>query len=88
MGVGKLKNEFSYVCPKVGGFAGDRLGIARCEGGPGDPLIIRSPKLQKRARDTEGPKMGVPKITPLIFFWIWGHLPMGPNWGCKKHPPM
>ena len=25
--MGKLKNEFSFVSPKIGGFAGDRLGI-------------------------------------------------------------
>ena len=37
----KLKNDFSFGCPKKGGFAGDRLGIGRCEGGPGGPLMLR-----------------------------------------------
>ena len=42
-----------WVCPKIGGFAGDRLGIGICEGGPGGSLMLRSPKLQKRASDPE-----------------------------------
>jgi len=35
----------------MGGFAGDKLGIGTCEGNPGGPLMLRSPKLQKRASD-------------------------------------
>jgi len=38
--------------------------------GPGGKLMLRSPKLQKRASDTEGPKMGFPKLQPDKFFWI------------------
>ena len=53
----------------------------------GGPLMLRSPKLQKRASDPDGPKMGVTKIAPLKFFWIWGHLPMGPKWGEAKSTP-
>ena len=30
--------------------------------------------------------MGLPKLHPQ-FFWIWGHLPMGPKWGCAKSTP-
>ena len=68
-------------------FAGDRLGIGRFEVGPGGPLMLRSPKLQKRTSDPEGPKMGVPKIPPPIFFWILGHLPMGLKWEVQIAPP-
>ena len=66
---------------------GEKFGICRCEGGPGGPLMLRSPKLQKRASDPEGPKMAFPKIAPHQFFWIWGHLPMDPKWGVQNHPP-
>jgi len=48
--------------------------------------MLRSPKLQKRTSDPEGPKMGVPNNAPPIF-WIWGHLPMGPKWGVQKASP-
>ena len=41
------------VCPKIGGFAGDRLGIGRCEVGPGGPMMLRVPKLRKRASDPQ-----------------------------------
>jgi len=50
--------------------------------------MLRSPKLQKRASDPEGPKMGVPKIAPAQFFLVLGSLAQGPKMGvCKKHPP-
>jgi len=39
---GNLKNEFSLGLPKIGGFSVVRLGIGRCEGGPGGPLMLRS----------------------------------------------
>ena len=52
-GWGSYRTSSVYVRPKIGGFAGDRLGIGRCEGGPGSSLMLKSPKLQKRARDPE-----------------------------------
>jgi len=63
------------------------LGIGRFEVGPGGPLMLRSPKLQKTTSDTAGPKMGVLKIATPNFFCIWGHLPMGPKWWVHKAPP-
>jgi len=42
--------------------------------------MLRSPKLQKRASDPEGPKMGVPKIAPPIFLGL-GSLAHGPKMG-------
>ena len=63
---------------------GDRLGIGRCEVGQGGPLMLRSPKLQIRASDHLGPKMGVLKIAPPNFFLIWCHLPMGSKLGGAK----
>jgi len=43
---GEAKKRVQFlVCPKIGGFAGDRLGIGRCEGGPSDPLMHRSKDL-------------------------------------------
>ena len=48
--------------------------------------MLRSPKLQKRTSDPEGPKWGFPILHPPNF-WIWGHLPMGPKWGVQKTPP-
>ena len=82
----KLKNDFSFGCPKKGGFAGDRLGIGRCEGGPGVPLMLRSQKLPKRASDPEGPKMGFPKIAPQFFLYLW-LLANGPKMGGAKSTP-
>ena len=69
------------MCPKIGGFAVDRLGISRCEGSPSVPLMLRSPKLQKRASDPEGPKMGVPEIAPPHNFLDLGSLAHGPKMG-------
>ena len=52
MGNGEAKEQVQFrFGPKIGGFAGDRLGIGRCDGGPGGPLMLRSPKLQKMASD-------------------------------------
>ena len=48
----KERVQFKFE-PKVGGFAGDRLGIGRCEGGPGGSLMLTSPKLQKMASDPQ-----------------------------------
>jgi len=75
------------VCPKISGFAGDKLGIGRCVGGPGGPLILRSLKLKKRASDPVVPKMGFPKIAPRNFFWIWVTCPWAQNGGCQKNSP-
>ena len=50
----KLKNEFSLVCPKIGGFAGDRLVIGRSECGPGGPLMLSSKGLSRG-----GPKLNL-----------------------------
>ena len=73
----------------MGGFAVDRLGIGRCEGGPGVPLMLRIPKLQKRASDPEELKMGVPKIPPSPnFFGFEVTRPWAQNGECKKHNPM
>jgi len=65
-GMGKLKNEFILGFPKIGGFAGDRLGIGRCECGPGGPLMLRSPKQQKRESEPGGSNGGFPKLDPPI----------------------
>jgi len=70
----------------MGGFSGDRLGIRRCVGGPGGPLMLRSRKLQKRASDPEGPKMGgFPKLHPPFFGFgvtcLWAQ-----NGGAKSTP--
>jgi len=52
----------------MGGFASDRLGIGRCMGGPGGPLMLRSPKLQKWASDPEWAQNGGSQnCTPPIF---------------------
>ena len=69
------------------GFASDWLGIRRCMGGPGGPQMLRGRKLKKWSSDPGWAQNGgfqncTPKIGPLR-----GHLPMGPKWGCKKHPP-
>jgi len=85
--MGKLKKEFSLGWPNIGGFAGDRLGIGRCEGGTGGPLMLRSPKLQRRASDPEGPKMGVPKIAPPNFFRFGVTCLWVQNGGVQKHQP-
>jgi len=85
--MGKLKNEFSLGCPKIGGFAGDRLGIGRCECCPGGPLLLISTKLQKIASDPEGPKMGVPIIAPPIFFGFGVTCPLAQNGVVQKVPP-
>ena len=84
--MGKLKKEFSLGWPNIGGFAGDRLGIGRCEGGTGGPLMLRSPKLQRRASDPEGPKWGFPKLHPPIFLDL-GLLAHGSKMGGAKTPP-
>jgi len=65
---------------------GDRLGIGRCEVGPGGPLMLGSPKLQKRASDAKGPKMGVPKIAPPNFLDL-GSVAHGPKMGGAIAPP-
>jgi len=62
--MGKLKNEFNLGLPQHRWVCGRWLGIVRCEGGPGGPLMLRSTKLQKRASGPEGAKMGVPKFAP------------------------
>jgi len=49
-----------YVCPKIGGFAGDRLGIGRCEVGPGGPLMLRS----------KGLSWGGPKLNLFLSFMV------------------
>ena len=63
------------------------MGIGRCEGGPGVPLIIRSPKLQIRARDPEGPKMGVSQHCTTPTFLNLVSLAHGPQKGVQKAPP-
>jgi len=86
--MGKLRNEFSLGLPKIGGFAVDRLGIGRCEGGPGVPLMLMSPKLQKRASYPQGPKMGGSQNCTLSNFFGFGvTCPWAQNGGCKKHRP-
>ena len=90
MGNGEAKEQVQFrFGPKIGGFAGDRLGIGRCEVGPGVPLMLRSPKLQKRGCDPEGPKMGGSQnCTPHIFLDL-GSLAHGPKMGgFKNHPPI
>jgi len=89
-GIGKLKNEFSSGFPKIGVFACDRLGIGRCEVVPGVPLMLRSPKLQKRASDPEGFKMGCSQNCTLPpIFLDSGSLAHGPKiGGAKKTHPM
>jgi len=86
--MGNLKNEFSVGLPQDRWFAGEKLGIGSSEGGPGVPQMLRSPKLQKRASDLEGPKMGVPKIAPPTIFLDLRALANGPKRGCKTHTPM
>ena len=85
--MGNLKNEFSLGLPQNRWVSSDRLVIDRCDGGPGVPLIIRSPKLQKKASDPEGPKMGVPKIAPPpLFLDLWS-LAHGRKMGRAKRNP-
>jgi len=48
--------------------------------------MLRSPKLQKRASDSEGLKMGVLKIEPPNFFGF-GVLAKRPKMGCAKSTP-
>jgi len=88
VGDGEAKERVQFrFGPKIGGFASDRLCIGWCEGGPGGPMMLRSPKLQKRAIDPEGPKMGVSKIAPSHNFFYLVSLAHGPNMrGCKRHP--
>jgi len=64
----------------------DRLGIGRCEGGPGVPLMLRSPKLQKRASDPERPKKGGSRNCHLHFLDL-GSLAHGPKMGVQKAHP-
>ena len=52
-GMRRLKNEISLGLPQDRWVWGDRLGIGRCEVGPGGSLTLTSPKLQKRASDPE-----------------------------------
>ena len=82
-GQAKERVQFRFA-PKIGGFAGDRLGIGRCEVGPGGPLMLRSPKLQKRASDSKGPKMGIPKIAPPNFFGFGVTCPWAQIGGVQK----
>ena len=50
--------------------------------------MLRSPKLQKRASDPEGPKMGVfQNCTPPIFFGFGVTCPRAENGGVQKAPP-
>jgi len=66
---------------------GDRLGMGRYEGGPGGPLMLRSPKLQKGQVTPRGPKWGFPKLQHPIFMDL-GSLDHVPKMrGCKKKPP-
>ena len=48
--------------------------------------MLRSPNLQKRASDPEGPKVGVPKIALPHFFGFGVNCKWAQNGGCKKHP--
>jgi len=49
--------------------------------------MLRSPKLQKRASDPEGPKMGVPKIAPSPIFLNLVSLAHAPKMGFAKSTP-
>ena len=53
----------------------------------GGPLLLRIPKLQKRASVPEGTKMGFPKIAPPNFFGFGVTCQWAQYGGCKKHPP-